>query len=364
MASGLQAFSRDDAKLTKTIRKAYPAKSGYKLEVSNKYGDVIINSWSKDSILITIVITAFGKNDDAAEKLMARTDIEFNPATNGIAVSTRLDKSDGWLRDFWNELSGYSQTIVSKDQLTVDYEIYLPETVKLELNNKFGDVYVAERSATTRLDISNGNLKVEDLKGEVYLNLKFCEADINSIETGDISLKSSELELESSNNLSVQSSSSEISIEAVNQLRLESRTDKIFIGEIGNLQGRSSFSKIRLKHILQGLDLETNYGNLTIENVYGEFSEVLVDSKSTDMNLTFDHMAYFNTNIVAKEGKFELPNKHGLKQVYTDGTEKYIRSTGSLGTLNSTPGEVIIDAQGGKVRVNFAPFDAQSYKKK
>ena len=172
------------------------------------------------------------------------------------------------------------------------------------------------------------------------------------------------MELESSNNLSIQSSSSEISIEAVNQLRLESRTDKIFIGEIGYLQGHSSFSKIRLKDMLQGLDLETNYGNLTMENVYGEFSEVLVNSKSTDMTLTFDHMAYFNTKIVAKEGKFELPNKHGLKQVYTDGTEKYIRSTGSLGTLNSTPGEVNIDAQGGKVRVNFAPFDAQSYKKK
>ena len=56
--------------------------------------------------------------------------------------------------------------------------------VKLELNNKFGDVYVAERSATTRLDISNGNLKVEDLKGEVSLNLKFCEADINSLKQG------------------------------------------------------------------------------------------------------------------------------------------------------------------------------------
>ena len=81
---GSRRFPRDDAKLTKNIRKAYPAKSGYKLEVNNKYGDVIINSWKEDSILITIVITAFGKNDDAAENLMARTDIQFNQATNGI----------------------------------------------------------------------------------------------------------------------------------------------------------------------------------------------------------------------------------------------------------------------------------------
>jgi len=362
MIIGISVFPRDDARLSKTITKTYHANVGSKLELNNKYGDIIINTWSYDSIAIAITITSFGKNDEAAAKLMERTDINFSSTAGGLVVSTQLDKSDGWLRNFWNELSGYSQTIISKDQLTVDYDISLPEFVQLELSNKFGDVYVAERSATTRINISNGNLKAEDLTGEVYLNLKFCEADINSIRQSDITLKSSELNLGNAHKLTVQSSSSDIFLGSINQIRLESRTDKISINEIQTLEGRSSFSKIRLKNVLGGLDLETNYGNLTLDNIDGGFSKVLVHGKSTDINLRFDQLAYFNTRIVAKEGKFDLPDDHGLKQVYTDGTERFIRSTGHLGVYKSGPGEVNIDAQGGKVRVSFAPFNAQTTK--
>ena len=73
-------------------------------------------------------------------------------------------------------------------------------------------------------------------------------------------------------------------------------------------------------------------------------------------------MAYFNTRIVAKDGKFDLPPDHGLRQVYTDGTEKFIKSTGSLGKPSSDPAEVNLDAQGGRISLDFAPFDAQSLK--
>ncbi len=362
MVIGDHCYSKDEAKLTKTITKGYNVKVGSKLELHNKYGDVIIDTWSKDSMVIAITITAFGKNDEATERLMKRTDIQFNSVVNGVVVFTQLDKSNGWLRNFWNELSGYSQTIISKDQLTIDYHVYLPEYMNLELNNKYGDVYVAERSATTRIDVSNGNLKTEELKGEVDLNLRFCQADISSVQHGKISLKSAELNLETANNLMLQSSSSTIYLRSVDQLRLVSRTDKISITDVGSMEGRSSFSKIRLKNIEHGLDLETNYGTLTLEKVNSGFTEVLVRGKSTDIELTFEHMAYFNTKIIAKEGKFNLPEGHDLKQVYTDGTEKFIRSTGHLGVYKIAPGEVNIDAQGGKVRVNFAPFDAQSYK--
>jgi hypothetical protein len=73
-------------------------------------------------------------------------------------------------------------------------------------------------------------------------------------------------------------------------------------------------------------------------------------------------MAYFNARIVAKDGKFLLPRDHGMKQVYTDGTEKFIKSTGVLGKARSNPGEVDSDAQGGRVELDFAPFEVQSYK--
>ena len=356
--------AKDKAKLTKTINQSYPVATTSKLEVHNKYGDIILNNWDRDSIAIEITISAFGKNEDAAERLMERTDIQFDQGSFGVEVYTILNKSDGWLKDLWNEMSGYSQTIISKDQLSIDYQIYLPSDLDVEISNKYGDVFIPERSGATRLDISNGSLKAEDISGELYLDLRFGIADINKIRKAELSIKSAELNLYQGEVLRIQSSSSTIHLDEIQRLRLDSRTDKIYINQLTDINGQSSFSKIRLRNIDGKLDLESNYGALILENVYDNFSEVQFRGKSTDIDVTFEHMAYFNTRIIAKEGKFELPRDHGLKQVYTDGTEKFIKSTGRMGNMNSTPGEVNIDAQGGKVKLEFAPFDARSRKPK
>ena len=39
-----------------------------RIEVVNKYGDVIVNTWYKDSVRIKVVVIAEGKNQDAANK--------------------------------------------------------------------------------------------------------------------------------------------------------------------------------------------------------------------------------------------------------------------------------------------------------
>ena len=363
LVSNHLVFSKDNAKLTKTISKAYSTNKIDRLEIHNKYGDLILNNWDKDSVVISITIAAFGKNEEAAERLMKRTEVQFDEVSYGVEVYTEITKSDGWLKDFWNEMSGYSQTIISKDQLTIDFQVYLPADLDVELSNKYGDIYIPERTGATRLDLSNGNLKAEDLQGVLNLTVRFGNADVSMVRNGEVSLKSAEFNLEEAERLRIQSNSSEINLGAVNRLNINSRTDKIVISELANLEGQSSFTKIRLKNFGGSMDLDTNYGALTMENVYHNFAEVQVRGKSTDIELTFEHAAYFNTRLIAKDGKFELPSDHGLKQVYTDGTEKFIKSTGSLGNMNSAPGEVNIDAQGGKFKLEFAPFNASTQQK-
>jgi hypothetical protein len=360
MILGTPSISKDNAKLTKTISKAYSTDNIDRLKINNKYGDIILNNWDKDSVVIAISIAAFGKNEEAAERLMKRTEIQFDKVSFGVEVYTELSKSDGWLKDFWNEMSGYSQTILSKDQLSIDYQVYLPDDLNIELKNKYGDVYVPERTGDTRLDLSNGSLKAEEMQGVFDLTFRFGTADVYGILSGEVSLKSAEFNLEKANKLRLQSSSSTISLGEIDRLNLDSRTDKITVRTITDLQGQTSFTKLRLRNIEGSLDLDTNYGALTLENVYDRFSELLVRGKSTDIELTFDHTAYFNARLIAKEGKFELPSDHGLQQVYTDGTEKFIKSTGNLGNIRTAPGAVDINAQGGKVRLDFAPFDARS----
>ena len=238
----------------------------------------------------------------------------------------------------------------------------MPSGMDLELTNKYGDVFLAERLGLTRVDLSNGNIKAEEIKGDAHLTIRYGNADINTLESAHVVLKSAELNLDQAKTLSMQSNSSTVNLGMVEQAELNSRTDKIAIKRSGRLWGRTSFSKLRLALVEGNLDLDTNYGTITLERVDQQFSEVLIRGNSTDVDLTFDHMAYFAVRLVAKDGKFRLPSDHGLKQVYTDGTEKFIKSTGNLGRPKSNPGEVNVEAKGGRVVLDFAPFEAQSNK--
>ncbi len=358
----INASANDDTKLSKTVSKSYKVNRSTKLEVVNKYGDLILNTWDKDSIKIRIVVTAFGKNRETSEKLLDRTDFEFSMVGDYLTIHTTLDKSKGWFKDLWSELGQYSKNILSKDQLDIDYELFLPDYINVDLTNKFGDVFIPDRMGETRLELSNGSLKMDNVKKSAVLDLSFCKADIKSVEKATLYLKSVELDLLYANELTLKSSSSEIFIREASKINLTSRTDKININEVKVLQGQGSFTKIWVRSFLGTLRMNMNYGALSAENVKTGFNKIEVTGKSTDFQLDFAHNAYFKAKVIAKEGRMNLPRNHNLKQVYTDGREKFIEASGYLGTMNSTPALIDINAQGGKVDLNFAAPDASSQK--
>jgi len=80
-----------DTKLTKHVSQSYKAEKDVTVDVSNKYGQVIINTWQKDSVKVEVEITAHGKNDDNVEKALKRIDLDFKQSGNFITLETVLD---------------------------------------------------------------------------------------------------------------------------------------------------------------------------------------------------------------------------------------------------------------------------------
>ncbi len=351
-----------DNNVSKQLRKRYKANRETQLNVINKYGNVILNNWDKDSIAVQVIITAHGKNRETSQKLLDRTDVEFSENGQVISMITELDKSQGWLKDLWNELSEYSKNILSKDQLDVDYEVYLPDYVDLKVQNKFGDVFLPDRKGYTQLALSNGNLKCENLLGSAVIDLSFGEADIASLAKATLYLKSTELDLAYAQDLVLKSNSSKIFIEEVKTLDIASRTDRFRIDQLDRLKGKGSFSKIRVYRISGNVRVDMNYGFLNIDQVASTFNYIRVTGRSTDFDMSFNSNSYFSAKIIAKDGKMNLPTDHNLKLTFTDGREKFVQAAGNLGTIGSRKAELDIDAQGGKVAVSLIPFEPSSQK--
>lgn len=346
-----QSPAQVSSQQSKTVTEEYQVASDANVEITNKYGQVIVNTWEKNEVKVEVVVTAYGKNRSAGEKILDRVDFDFNKVNNYVILETILDRKSGFFKDLLNNIGDYSKTLLSKNRLDVDYELYVPENASVKVENKFGDVFLSDLTNTCDIKVSNGNLKAQKLEGNAIISVSFGNAYIKSIANANIELKVADIEIDEAHELIINSSSSEILIHQAKKARINSRNDKLKITEISHFSGKSSFSKIEVSKLLELTDLDMSYGFLSVSEINNNFSKIQLTGKSTDFNLSFDQTSYFNARLLAKEDKLVIPKK--IADVEIDSKDEFVSVNGTIGNKNSRPGSVNIDAQKGDLKVFF-----------
>ncbi|TRX49317.1 hypothetical protein FNH22_27205 [Fulvivirga sp. M361] len=344
-----------DTKLSKSVDRSFSVSSNANFTLINKYGQVVINTWDKDSIKVNAKITAFGKDYSDANKLLDRVDIDFRQTGSYVTVTTLLDRKSGFFKELWNNISDYSKTLLSKTKLEIDYEIYMPATINLELQNKFGDLYLAEMYGKCDINIMHGNMRANRFHGVSSVEVAYGDIKIKELSSGVLTLKTVEGELLEAGNIELRSSTSHLTIKKVDKLELDSRNDKsLRIKEVNRLMGKSLFSKIEVERLVKNADLDMNYGQIDFEGIPFSFSRIRLDGKYTDISLMFDPDSYITVDITAKTEQLNIPEVRGdIQKEYLD-KKKVIHVTGSIGEKNNYPGYVEINSSGGEVALELS----------
>ena len=345
----------DDTKLTKTLERTFAVSEGTQLEVINKYGQVVIDPWERDSVEVKITVVAYGKDQSSANKIMDRVDIDFREFDSFLRIETLLDRKSGFFKELWNNIGDYSKTLLSKNKLEINYEIKVPKRIRLDLVNKFGDVFLGDFAGRAKIELSHGTLRANEFAPASELEVNFGDARIKKFGGGNLIFKASEVNITELSDSKIRSSSSTVVIKRADQVRINSRNDKLLtFGEVDHISGESLFSKISIEELTKSLDLHLDYGEVTIHQVQFSFSKINVEGKSSDVSLTFEPKSFLNMEIEGKEELIMLPPKHHkLDKQFTDDKEKYVKITGQLGQENNYPGLLFINSQNGEVDINF-----------
>ena len=125
MGCGINAFATDEYE--KEIIEVFSANQGTELNISNKYGDVDIHNWEKDSVSVKVVITIETTSEEKAKLLFTNIDINMDKIGQVISAETRM-----------------SQKFKTGKKFSIDYEIFMPEYIKLEVANKFGNIFYSD----------------------------------------------------------------------------------------------------------------------------------------------------------------------------------------------------------------------------
>ena len=106
----------------------------------------------------------------------------------------------------------------------------------------------------------------------------FCDANINSIVSGNIDASFSEVSIGETEDLSINSISSKYDIKKAGMIRGESKRDKFFIEDIGSLQVNAYFTDYKLNNLRKEVNLTTRYGSFNADLIDKEFESVNINS--------------------------------------------------------------------------------------
>jgi len=334
---------------TREFVKRFKIQPETRIDITNKYGKVELNTWKKDSVVINFRMEINEKKPIKLKQTLDNLDFDISNSQHYLIVKTMVDKNRSQIE---SEFLKFKETILQTNgSIRIDLVVWLPEDHELRLENKFGDIIMGDFQGETQIILSNGKLKCGDLPKKSSLNLSFADATINNLVNARIISNYSDIQLRNSGTLRLETKSSTLEILNSSDLSIDSRRDKYRIRIANKLDAYGNFSHFIVSDLKDKASMRLSYGSLDLEKIQTDFSSIYIDSRSTDLNLYFNPEAKFNFQIT--ETKTNLKLGHELKvedKEVLDSKENKIRHSGYF-SKKMKEDQLIINAVGGETNV-------------
>ena len=332
------------------ISKAFPMKNMTTIQVENKYGNINIVPWEKDSVKFDIHLEVTSSKMDRLDKSFKSIDFDFT--ANDYFISARTvfkNQKNKWIA----EITDMATSLFNSSNAQIDYTVYLPKNAEISIDNKFGNVYTTNLDGKITFNISNGDMRANDLTGDVRIDLEFGDFNVHQISNGALEFNYANATIDQSDKIMIESRSSEIEIENVAEIELQSRRDKISIRNLNRITGSLSFSDVELSMLNNEMIVKSEYGGIEIDKLSEAFNLIDLSSNYTDISLMVSKDAGFDFELIhTKEsdvtvsGFVEIVNTEVLNK--EDGV---IKVTGHQGNTNKSGSRIRIDLKSGSFKI-------------
>lgn len=330
---------------TKEFHKEYTSGPNTTLDISNRYGDVVVETWDQNKVIIDVKVTVEMPSQERAEKLLSYIDVQFSENENLISAKTVIDEKFNF--------TGWG---IGSRKFSIDYSVKMPVGINFTLANRYGNTELEEINGLVKLDIKYGNLTADKFsrgneKPLNYLSLAYGKAEISSVGWLDISVRySGSLEIDKGQALLLDSKYSKIQIGEVSSIVGETRYDNLRIEKINNLVLDAGYSDIAVEELSKKLQFEGSYGPFSVEQIPSGFESIETDTRYIGVRLGIDSTASYELDAKLSYGdlKFDEDNfRHQRRIVENNSSE----TLGIVGKESSPTSKVKIHATYGSVKL-------------
>lgn len=202
----------------------------------------------------------------------------------------------------------------------INYTVIVPPNLALEVENKFGHIFLEEHKGSVELHLEHGNLHAETLKGAdaKVLNVKFGNIKLDEVENAEIRIAFGKLKIdEAKNKLFVEGNDGEVKINDAKTAQLDLKRCALEIERIADLEAEVSFGVTEIEEITGSLELEAKYGSCEIEQVASTVKRIDIESDFGGIHLGFAKGLRVAYNVECSFGTLNnaLPNIEMQEQV-------------------------------------------------
>ena len=291
-------------KHSKEIKETHTLSQKGTLYLDNKYGDVFLNGWDKNTIEIVINIEATGKNEDKAKSLLNRIRSSIVATKNQVIIKSEIsDKEVSFFNKYINKIDPFKN---EKTNTSINYTIYLPNRSEVEVYNKYGDIIIKDWNGKLKAEVEHGDIRTTDSITTSNISVKYGRLKANTLHKSSVKLKDATLSVNNSDDLKIDSNGSEIKLDVINKLELYSNKDNIEINELNNVFGNIKYSTVTFNTIKDNVNFDIDLGELRILKFDTKAPIVNINHESSEIYINISE-TNFNFNAKLEQGVLRIP---------------------------------------------------------
>jgi len=332
----LSAIAREEAKAE--FHESYTTDQQTNLNVSNRYGEIVINNVYQDKMTIDVLVTVESSSAKKSNEILESINIEISKNGNDISAITEIDGNMKW----------------NNVKVNIDYTINMPTYIDTELSLRYGDVRVESITGTFAADVRYGNfqanlLQPADNQHINTLNMAYCgQVSVKSFSRLKLDLSYSDAKLSSGNALDLTCKYSDINLGDIAIVKAQLGYSDMSLSSTLDASVEGRYSDMDFGIINSSLIVDTKYGDVDVDMIKRDFELIKVDAAYSDIEANVEQGANYKINLSASYGDISYPRVNVVK-TDDEGSSQYMQ--GYNGQQNS-PREINIESRYGDIDVS------------
>ena len=329
-------------KKTKTVEKKFSVSGDNTVDIDNKYGDLTITTWDQNRVSIVVKITVNSHDEDAVQDKLDGISIEFNQANNTVYAKTIFkSKSKKW---------GWFGTSSSVD-MKIDYEIKMPTSNNVNLNNDYGTIFIDELKGSSTINCDYGGIRIGELLNDNNsINLDYGQSStIRFMKAGEINSDYSKLVVEEAGRIDLNADYSQIELNEVEKLNYNNDYGSLNLGIVSEVVGDSDYLSFRVDEVIKKIVYKGSYGSFKLKRLHNNFEEVSINTNYTGIKIGVDPETSFDFTTTTS---FADVNFDDLEVEYTQKISKNFSKAYKGNVSRENPNSVVkINSEYGNIKI-------------